>query len=57
MRFLSASVCLLTLTTAVLFAQNKKDDPAQIGSRDVGKGINIYSIEREMALGKTPATS
>ena len=52
MRFLSASVCLLTLTTAALFAQNKKDDPAQIGSRDVGKGINIYSIEREMALGK-----
>ena len=52
MRFLSASVCLMTLTTAALFAQNKKDDPAQIGSRDVGKGINIYSIEREMALGK-----
>src|SRR5215471_3845391 len=32
--------------------KNKKDDPNQIGSRDVGKGINIYSIEREMALGK-----
>jgi predicted Zn-dependent protease len=32
--------------------QKKKDDPAQIGHRDVGKGINIYSIEREMALGK-----
>jgi predicted Zn-dependent protease len=52
MRFLHASVCLLTLTTAALFAQNKKDDPAQIGNRDVGKGVNIYSIEREMALGK-----
>src|SRR5438128_1797543 len=29
-----------------------KDDPSQIGSRDVGKGINIYSLEKEMALGK-----
>ena len=52
MRFLSASVCLLALTTGALFAQNKKDDPAQIGNRDVGKGVNLYSIEREMALGK-----
>jgi predicted Zn-dependent protease len=52
MRFLSATVCLLTLTTAPLFSQNKKDDPSQIGNRDVGKGVNIYSIEREMALGK-----
>src|SRR5262249_57954765 len=32
--------------------KKKKDDPNQIGNRDVGKGINIYSIEREMALGK-----
>lgn len=32
--------------------KNKKDDPNQIGNRDVGRGINIYSIEREMALGK-----
>ena len=32
--------------------QKKKDDPSQIGNRDVGKGINIYSMEKEMALGK-----
>jgi len=32
--------------------KKKKDDPNQIGNRDVGKGLNIYSIEREMALGK-----
>jgi predicted Zn-dependent protease len=32
--------------------KNKKDDPSQIGNRDVGKGLNIYSLEREMALGK-----
>ncbi|MBM3774325.1 MAG: peptidase M48 [Acidobacteria bacterium] len=35
--------------------KDKKDnrkDPAQIGSRDVGKGINFYSLEKEIALGK-----
>ena len=54
MRFLSALVCLLALGTGSTYAQNskKKDDPSQIGNRDVGKGINIYSIEREIALGK-----
>src|SRR5450432_3442600 len=30
----------------------KKDDPSQIGNRDVGKGVNFYSIEKEIALGK-----
>ena len=47
MRFLSASVCLVAMASGALLAQNpkKKDDPSQIGSRDVGKGINIYSIE------------
>jgi predicted Zn-dependent protease len=33
-------------------AKNKKKDPDQIGARDVGKGINFYSIEKEIALGK-----
>src|SRR5690348_13107137 len=32
--------------------KDKKDDPSQIGNRDVGKGINFYSIEKEIALGK-----
>jgi predicted Zn-dependent protease len=48
-------VFVLVALTASVWAQapkNKKDDPSQIGNRDVGKGINIYSIEREMALGK-----
>ncbi|MCU1235582.1 MAG: peptidase Ste24p [Candidatus Solibacter sp.] len=54
MRALPALACVLVVAAGALFAQNpkKKDDPAQIGNRDVGKGINIYSIEREMALGK-----
>jgi beta-barrel assembly-enhancing protease len=29
-----------------------KKDPDQIGTRDVAKGINFYSVEKEMALGK-----
>jgi beta-barrel assembly-enhancing protease len=29
-----------------------KKDPDQIGSRDVSRGMNFFSIEKEMALGK-----
>jgi predicted Zn-dependent protease len=32
--------------------KNKKKNPDEIGNRDVGKGINFYSIEKEIALGK-----
>lgn len=31
---------------------NKKKDPEAIGNRDVDKGINFYSLEKEIALGK-----
>src|SRR6266404_7330902 len=49
-RLLSAFAILLALA----FAQqkDKKKDPDQIGNRDVSKGVNFYSIEREIALGK-----
>ena len=30
----------------------RKNDPNEIGNREVGKGVNFYSIEREIALGK-----
>ncbi len=30
----------------------KKSDPEEIGNRDVGKGVNFYSLEKEIALGK-----
>jgi beta-barrel assembly-enhancing protease len=43
---------LLLVSVASLYAQSKKDDPSQIGNRDVGKGVNFYSLEKEMALGK-----
>jgi beta-barrel assembly-enhancing protease len=32
--------------------KNTKDDVEAIGNRNPGKGINFYSIEREIALGK-----
>jgi len=35
--------------------KNKKKDPDSIGDRDVSKGVNFYSIEKEIALGKQVA--
>ena len=36
-------------------SKDKKKDPEQIGNRDVGKGVNFYSLEKEIALGKQMA--
>lgn len=36
-------------------ANDKKKNPDEIGNRDVGKGINLYSLEKEIALGKQMA--
>jgi beta-barrel assembly-enhancing protease len=54
-RFSVASVALLLAITTVAplsFANDKKKDPDEIGNRDVGKGVNFYSLEKEIALGK-----
>lgn len=40
------------LIPSAIFADSKEKDPDQIGNRNVGKGINFYSIEKEIALGK-----
>jgi len=32
--------------------KNSKEDVEAIGNRNVGKGINLYSLEREISLGK-----
>jgi len=37
-------------------SKNKNNDPDAIGDRDVGSGINFYSLEKEIALGKQLAT-
>jgi len=43
---------LSLLTPAVFAGDDKKKDPEEIGNRDVGKGVNFYSLEKEIALGK-----
>ena len=46
---------LLTSPSAVARGKDKKKDPEAIGDRDVGKGVNFYSFEKEIALGKQMA--
>src|SRR5579859_1016428 len=54
-RFSALSLALVVAITVVApssLAKDKKADPDEIGNRDVGKGVNFYSIEKEIALGK-----
>ena len=44
-------VLAASLTVASGDDAGKKDDPGEIGNRDVG-GFNCYSIEKEIAMGK-----
>jgi predicted Zn-dependent protease len=48
-------VLVAVLTAPNCFANDKKKDPDEIGNRDVGKGVNFYSLEKEIALGKQMA--
>jgi beta-barrel assembly-enhancing protease len=49
-----ALACLLVASGGSAWAQTSrtKDDVSRIGRRDVGKGVNFYSIEKEIALGR-----
>src|ERR1700693_4227988 len=47
-----ALVVAITLVAPSSFAADKKKDPDEIGNRDVAKGANFYSLEKEIALGK-----
>jgi len=47
-----AALSLIFTAGALCAADQKKDDPNEIGNRDVGKGVNFYSLEKEMALGR-----
>ena len=51
-RALVATAAALSLLIPGAFAGDKKKDPDEIGNRDVGKGVNFYSLEKEIALGK-----
>jgi len=57
LRFAAAifAACTLLSVQALPKDKDKKDDPEEIGNRDVGKGVNFYSIEKEIALGKQMA--
>lgn len=48
---------ILTLSVALSlavpgWADKKEKDPDAIGDRNVGKGVNFYSLDKEIALGK-----
>ena len=47
----SLLLCISLLATSV-YADDKKKDPDAIGDRDVGKGVNFYSLEKEIGMGK-----
>ncbi len=53
---LSFSLAMALVAPASVFAENPEKDPDQIGNRNVGKGVNFYSLEKEIALGKQLAT-
>ena len=43
------AACLLS---SAALAGDKKKDPNEIGERNVSKGLNFYSLDQELALGK-----
>jgi len=46
---------IVVLTNSFSWAKDSKRDPDEIGNRDVGKGVNFYSLEKEIAMGKQMA--
>ncbi len=52
MRSPAALLLLTSLLVAPAWCDKKEKDPDEIGNRNVGKGVNFYSIEKEIALGK-----
>ena len=50
---IGAVAVAMSLAIPPAVAQSKKEsDVSEIGNRGVGKGLNFYSLEREIALGK-----
>ena len=49
---LIATLGLIAPESLAAQTKDKKLDPEQIGNRNVGSGVNFYSLEREIALGK-----
>ncbi|HVX66381.1 MAG TPA: M48 family metallopeptidase [Bryobacteraceae bacterium] len=49
---ISAVTAFALLAPPAGYGKDKKKDPDEIGNRDVGRGINMYSLEKEIGLGK-----
>src|SRR5580658_3731139 len=49
---LSSALLSFSLLAVPSFADDKSKNPDAIGDRDVGKGVNFYSLEKEIAIGK-----
>ncbi len=45
-------IWVFLLVAAVALAKKPKDDVNAIGERDVSRGVNLYSLEKEIALGR-----
>jgi predicted Zn-dependent protease len=52
---LSSALLSFALLATPSFADDKSKNPDAIGDRDVGKGVNFYSLEKEIAIGKQMA--
>jgi predicted Zn-dependent protease len=51
-RFCACFLAAALLIPVSSFADDKEKNPDEIGNRDVGKGVNFYSLEKEIAIGK-----
>jgi predicted Zn-dependent protease len=51
----SALLLSYSLLAIPMFGDDKEKNPDAIGDRDVGKGVNFYSLEKEIAIGKQMA--
>ena len=54
MKLLFSAIFAIVLAAGALASdqKNKKDDPGKIGDRGVGKCLNFYSLDKEIAWGK-----
>jgi len=52
MRMLSTAILSIVVAFGAYAQQSKKNDPGQIGDRNVGKCLNFYSVDKEIAWGK-----
>jgi predicted Zn-dependent protease len=50
--FVAVVAAMSLLPISAVAGDNKKKNPEEIGNRDVGKGVNFYSLEKEIAMGK-----